>query len=161
MMGSTHLLAGAVAALALGDPVSPAGALCLLGSLAPDLDAGPRAMIANPFRLPLLNLPIQLAAWAARRATGHRGWLHRAPALIAVWGLWYWMRGPWLGLAVGWSTHVALDMLTKRGIKLFGRKAWRLPKPFRIRTGGRAEQWLVRPALLIALAAAGYQMVRD
>lgn len=157
MNGVTHLLAGA--ALALWMPDAPAGVLCLVGSLAPDLDAGANATIANPFKLKIFNAPLRALAWGARKTTGHRGWLHRAPALLAVWAAWYVWRGAWLGLAAGWSSHVALDMLTKRGIKLFGGRTWGLlPRSFRILSGGTVERWLMRPGLVAVMVWRGWEL---
>lgn len=148
MNGQTHLLGGIAAALLIPGPSLARGALALIGSLAPDLDAGRQASIANPTRSKLLNTPLRLLARGVQRATGHRGWLHRAPALVVVWFAGWQLGGAWLGLAYGWTSHIMLDMLTVRGIKLLGGRPWRLA---RFRTGGRGERWIVSPALLLLI----------
>ena len=68
-----------------------------------------------------------------------------------------------LGLAVGSGVlaHTLGDALTRSGCPLLwplavGGQRWRrigLPQRWRIRTGGRAERWIVNPVLLALLAA--------
>jgi len=140
MTGETHLMAGVLVALAMPDPISGAGALCLLGSIAPDLDAGPKRITLNPARL-----PFRVARWF----TKHRGLLHGEIPLIMVWGAAWLVGGPWYGLALGWTSHILLDAFTKHGVKLLGVRLRLLPKPLQFTTGGKAELYLLR-GLMVA-----------
>lgn len=150
MMGKTHLLAGAAVALMMPDWGSAAGVLA--GSVLPDLDAGPNALAANPFKVQLLNAPFRALAWLARKLAGHRGILH-GWGMIAAWGLFLIQRDAALGgLAIGWTLHVLMDATTKRGIKLLGVRV-RPPRWLAIRTGGWVERWAVRPVLVLAVGA--------
>ena len=68
----------------------------------------------------------------------------------------------WLGLAVGSGVlaHTLGDALTRSGCLLLwpvpvGGQRWRrigIPQRWRIRTGGRAERWIISPALFALLA---------
>ncbi len=96
----------------------------------------------------LLTGIVQALATVVRELTGHRGathWLLTAlvVALPAIAFL-----GPHAGLclAVGYLSHLALDMLTRSGIPLLGpfskRRLHLLPKPFRVRTGGPLDHFV-------------------
>jgi membrane-bound metal-dependent hydrolase YbcI (DUF457 family) len=68
-----------------------------------------------------------------------------------------------LAVLVGTVAHCAGDGITKHGVAWFlpfsRRVIHLLPKRLRITTGGRAERWLVMPALVLVLAFLAYRAV--
>ncbi len=173
MNGTTHLIGG-IAALVVADKTGhiDAGAahyaLCAVGSIFPDLDAG-----ASMFTRPTSWLPFGLgkklsshvvdgaagfAGKVTKKVLGHRGLLHRpvfyivTTALLTARGI----NHPLLkAFFIGIGAHLALDWLTKRSIPLL----WplplniALPKLLRVRTNSWAEH-IVTIWLLIGLVAA-------
>lgn len=158
MMGRTHLLLGinTLWLLEAGPVASPdrfvlAVAGTALGSLLPDLDA--RASLLQTLRIggvaPLV-LPARLLNWAF----GHRGALHSLLALAVLALLSLPLLGTlpllWIGLVLGYASHIAGDGCTRHGVPLFFPSRVRvhlLPKPLRLSTGSLAED-----ALFVLLA---------
>ena len=167
MTGLTHiafanacLLAGA----AVYDWDVPAGALVAasVGSLLPDLDT-PKSILGRLFWF--LASPLE-------KAVGHRGFTHSLLALpiYLVLALPLWFLDPiWAYALVGGAlSHIAIDTLTKQGIKLmwpspprfvlFGNERWRME------VGGVAERVLliglcVAIALLIPVSKIGVSQI--
>jgi inner membrane protein len=106
MRGYTHLIAGIAAGYLLtGQPeyllASAAGALL------PDLDS-PQSLLGS--KIPVISL----------LGGGHRSWMHSLAGLT-VFSLPAYLYNPAAGYAVaaGCMTHLLLDMLNPKGIKLF------------------------------------------
>ena len=133
MLGRTHLACGVLfSSLRFYGPAE-VGA-CLLGSLLPDLDH-PRSIIGGRLR-PVSGVLSVIA--------GHRGAFHSLCALlVVVFGLWQLLPDDvLLALAAGFGLHLALDLLTQRGIPLlwpFSRARLGLGL---IKTGGVADRLL-------------------
>ncbi len=158
MMGRTHLLLGinALWLLEVGPLPSPdrfvlAVAGAALGSLLPDLDA--RASLLQTIRIGGVA-PLVLPARLLNHLFGHRGALHSLLALgvLALLALPLLGIEPllWLGLLLGYASHLIGDACTRHGIPLFFPSRTRvhlLPRPFRLSTGSLAED-----ALLVLLA---------
>jgi membrane-bound metal-dependent hydrolase YbcI (DUF457 family) len=164
MMGTTHVLSGLATGLALAAITHPNLAVAATGSavaaasaLAPDLDH-PRSRASRSFGV---------ISWVLRRLPGgrHRWALHSALAVataaaltaipVAVLGGSWWLPAY---AALGYATHIGYDLMTDRPVRLWWpspRPVWGLPRWARIRTGGPAERWLIRPATFgIAFTAA-------
>lgn len=164
MMGRTHMLLGLSSlwllyplpgALTL-DTIAPLAIGAAFGALLPDLDAQGSTLKylqvggLTPF-VPLADL--------LHRALGHRGLLHSlwglgAVCLLALPLLWLaWP--PFVGLVLGYASHLAGDAATKSGIPLLypsPRRVHLLPKPWRLSTGSQAEDALL-PLLGVAVLA--------
>jgi len=159
MMGRTHALLG-VASLWLLQPLpdaltasslAPLTAAASLGALLPDLDASSSTL--KGWRIGGLR-PLAPLAALLHRTLGHRGLLHSlwgfvaAALLLSPLGLWEWRL--WLGLCLGYASHLAGDACTKSGIPLLypNRRRWHLlPPGLRLSTGSQAEE-----VVLVALA---------
>lgn len=154
MNGRTHLLAGTALGIALAtywqplpvmDTVIIAGA-SMLGSLLPDADH-PNARIHR-----LLIVTRLVPHLSEHRGITHALWV---PALIAM-GAHYGNLDPLpyyavLALAIGYLSHILLDMLTVNGVKaLYPIKRDYRIAPVRIRTGGLLERGL-EIALLVVI----------
>lgn len=134
MLGTTHLLAGFVA----GSAVSwPAAAASSLAALVPDIDT-PESKIGK------LVPPL---SFALNKIFGHRNFFHSVWAVLAVYVLlkmfWPLMAAP---AAVGYASHIVLDMLNPAGVRLF----WplRLNVAFPLVTAGSLLEYLVVYPLL-------------
>lgn len=158
MMGRTHLLLGinALWLLEVGPLPSPdrfvlAVAGAALGSLLPDLDA--RASLLQSLHVGGVR-PLVLPARGLHRLFGHRGTLHSLLALgvLALLSLPLLGIEPllWLGLLLGYASHLVGDACTRHGVPLFFPRRTRvhlLPKLLRLSTGSLAED-----ALFVLLA---------
>lgn len=172
MMGRTHVLLG-ISALWLLEPlrfIEPwsAGRLfplqvigAAVGALAPDLDT-PAGLLS---RASLGGVqPLALPSRWIHRRYGHRGALHS----LRGWGVGITLCCPlillgleagsglalWLGLAVGYGSHLGGDALTRSGIPLFYPKPGRvhlLPKSLRLLTGSLAEDAVMGVLALTAM----------
>jgi inner membrane protein len=155
VQGKTHVLIGCLTVAALthhGVPASLAAAT--LGSLAPDIDRT-GSLITT---LPVIRWFTHPASMAVSAALRHRTGTHSLLTLLAltvgVLMLQHTVT-PVLGAAflAGYLLHLLADSLTITGVPLLW--PWRkhefspLPKPLRIRTGGRAE-YLLTMAVLVA-----------
>lgn len=167
-MGRTHALLGVCSLWLLqplpgvltSDTLAPLAAAAALGALLPDLDASDSAikyLRIGPFTpfAPLSNL--------LHRAFGHRGLLHSLRGLAAcgllcsplLWLGWPWGWPPFLGLTLGYASHLAGDAATRSGIPLLypdPRRLHLLPRRFRLTTGSQAEDALL-PLLGVAVLA--------
>lgn len=153
MTGKTHLIGGIAslsllllwpAPIALNDwGMAIAGAV--VGSLLPDLDAPVsqlsrfQAAGVRPFALPALVL----SHFLTHRGFSHSllGWLLASLIVALPLGVFV---SPWLGtgLALGYGSHLLLDMMTKSGVPLLWPDKTRrhvLPPPLRISTGKPEE----------------------
>ena len=133
MLGRTHLACGVLFSSLRFHGPAEVGA-CLFGSLLPDLDH-PRSFIGGRLR------PVSGFLYAI---AGHRGAFHSLCALlIVVYGLWRLLPNDVsLALAAGFGLHLALDLLTQKGIPLlwpFSRACLGIGL---IRTGGVADRLL-------------------
>ena len=164
MMGRTHMLLG-LSSLWLLSPLPgvltpntlpPLAAAAAFGALLPDLDAQGSTLKylkvggLTPF-VPLTDL--------LHRALGHRGLLHSLWGLSAACVLalpLLWLGWPlFVGLLLGYMSHLAGDAATKSGIPLLYPKSRRLhllPPPWRLTTGSQAEDALL-PLLGVAVLA--------
>ncbi len=167
-MGRTHALLGVCSLWLLqplpgvltSDTLAPLALAAALGALLPDLDAQGSTLKylqiggVTPF-MPLSNL--------LHRAFGHRGLLHslRGLAACALLGLpllllsWPLGWSLFLGLVLGYASHLVGDASTKSGIPLLypdPRRLHLLPRGFRLTTGSQAEDALL-PLLGIAVLA--------
>lgn len=163
MMGRTHALLGlnSLWLLEVGlPPSSDRFVLCALGaalgSLLPDLDA--RASLLQSLRVGGVA-PLVLPARLINRALGHRGALHSLLALgvLSVLTLPLLNFEPllWLGLLLGYGSHLVGDACTRHGILLFfpdRRRVHLLPKPLRLSTGSLAEEALFVMLEVLSLA---------
>jgi len=131
-------------------PVQPEQRLTLLGAglfgaLLPDLDHS-QSLLGR--RLRIVSTPL---GWF----TTHRGVTHTIVAALLVLLIgWYFLPHMIaIGLALGYASHLAGDMLTYTGLKvlwpLYRGKVYLMPRGLRLSTGGRVEALL---ALVIALA---------
>lgn len=175
-MGRTHILLGLNALWPMeSQPLSgvlhsePSRfPLCVgavvLGALLPDLDAG-QSLLSN---LSLGGVrPFFLPARALHSTLGHRGVLHSLGALgiigVVTLPIARFDVSVWLGLLLGYASHLVGDACTKRGIPLFYAPFFSsarvsvhlLPKPLRLSTGSLAEEvvftFLATPALTLLL----------
>lgn len=156
MMGRTHMLLGInllwlleITPFAFG-PLNDPGSLALaaigaaVGALLPDLDASTsllqKASVAG-------IRPLALPGRYANRRFGHRGFPHSFLAL----GLWSTASLPiawvsvwlWLGLSLGYLSHLLGDACTRSGLRLLypdRRVVHLLPRPLRLSTGSPAEE---------------------
>jgi inner membrane protein len=106
MRGYTHLIAGIAAGYLLtGQPEYLLASAA--GSLLPDLD-NPQSLLGS--KIPVISL----------LGGGHRSWMHSLVGLI-VFSLPAYLYNPAAGYAVaaGCMTHLLLDMLNPKGIRLF------------------------------------------
>ena len=136
----------------------------LLGSLAPDLDAG-ESKIKN---LRVLGVrPFHAIATLTHRHFGHRALLHSLAGLglaallvsvpLAVYVGW----SPAFAFLLGYGSHLLLDACTVRGIRWLypdPRRFHVLPPDWRIVTGSAGEEvfalFLLIPALLLFMVLA-------
>ena len=152
MKGSTHALIGVSLAFGLMAvyPVQPEHRLTmigagLLGALLPDLDHS-QSLLGRRFRI--VSMPL---GWVVR----HRGATHTLLAALLVLAVGWYFLPPLIaiGLAMGYASHLASDMMTFTGLNVFwpiwGAKIYLLPRGFRVSTGGRVEALL---AFIVALA---------
>lgn len=161
MMWRTHFVMGVASLLILTPfPLSQsdwalAASGAALGALLPDLDASESKIRHFGWRTgstriePLLPISVALNHWL-----GHRGFLHSV-------GGWFWcgvLLLPfafafawlfWLGVMLGFGSHLFADGLTKSGIPLWQwrlsptrpvRRVHLLPRGWRISTGSQAEE---------------------
>ena len=132
-------------------------AAALAGAVAPDLDK-PRG---------LWGKLVVLGALGGHRHLSHSllgaalaaAFVYAAMALLAA-SLGFAGGLLWLGFVVGYLSHLLLDGLTVDGVPWFlplsARRSSLMPfVELRVRTGGLVEQFLVMPALLVAIAWLG------
>ena len=163
MMGRTHILLG-LSSLWLLEPwpvhfpesfaLAVAGAV--VGSLLPDLDAG--HSLLQSVQVAGLR-PLALPGMAFHRLFGHRGALHSLLALgvVALVALPLLDVDPllWLGLLLGYESHLVGDACTRHGVPLLfpnRKRIHLLPKPLRLSTGSLAEDVLFVLFALLAVA---------
>jgi inner membrane protein len=123
-------------------------AVVALAALAPDLDK------AGSGAARLGGLPTRVLAWGLEHTVGHRGPLHGALAIVAV----YLLAGA-LGGAVGvgglgavaafgWAAHLLADAVTVRGVPLLWPLPFRLRLPPFLTTGSLGETLAVAATVL-------------
>lgn len=129
MTGKTHALAGACVALALHGTGAEV-VMATFGGLLPDVDTA-QSMVGKHAKTFAKLLP-------------HRGPTHSILMLVLSTFV-----NPWLGLGV--LTHIVLDMMTAKGLKLFWPwdKKFRFPLAKKNTNQGIFEQ-LLQIAMLIA-----------
>lgn len=140
MEGKTHVIGGlaaglAVASLTNADPILVTAAAAF-GSLVPDIDHGGSKISRSNAFLALLSAAVNLLFM-------HRGFTHS----ILFTGLVAWVLTKLgvppditLGTIVGILSHLFLDCVTKRGIKLFYPLQTTFKIPLNITTGGAVEK---------------------
>jgi len=154
MLGKTHVLIAAVSALALTghfDPPLMAGAA--LGALAPDIDKSGSLIT----QLPVVRWFTRPASALAERTLRHRTGTHGLFVLLGLSLGVLCLREVFTpaagaGFLIGYLTHLLADALTISGVPLLWPwqvRAYGLPKPLRLRTGGRVE-YVLTLALLLA-----------
>ncbi len=162
MMGRTHALLAlsCLWLLEAGPPSSPghfalAALGAVLGALLPDLDA-PTSLLQT-LRVGGMR-PLVLPARVLNRSFGHRGATHSLLALIIVALLAAPLLGleplAWLGLVLGYLSHLLGDACTKSGVPLFfprRQKVHLLPKPLRLSTGSLAEEGVFALVAMLAI----------
>lgn len=156
MEGKTHILGGlAVGAFYLqcGGSV-PQEALflgsCAVGALIPDIDHTGSSLGR---KIPFLDNLISAAF-------GHRTFTHSLLLLFLTFFLF--TQVPWpqsleFGIWLGMASHMALDALTKQGIKFFWPFKIDVRIPWGIRTGGAIEQ-VFFTLLVVYIGYCGYQL---
>ncbi len=151
MMGRTHALLGlsCLWLLELGPPTPPdrfalAAMGAVIGALLPDLDA--QSSLLQTVRVGGIA-PFALPARGLSRAFGHRGATHSLLALGVLALLALPLLGieplAWLGLLLGYLSHLLGDACTKSGVPLLfprRQKIHLLPKSVRLSTGSLAEE---------------------
>lgn len=169
MMGRTHTLLG-ITALWLLEPFQSWTAArafpwevigSALGALLPDLDT-PASLLS---RASLGGVqPLALPSRWINHRYGHRGATHS----LRAWGIAAALLSPlillgpeagsglafWLGLVVGYGSHLLGDGLTRSGIPLFypgPKRVHLLPKSLRLLTGSLAEDAVMGVLALTAL----------
>lgn len=166
-MGRTHMLLGInllwllealpAASNPLNDPAHLAFTIAgaATGALLPDLDAS--SSLLQSLSLGGIR-PLALPGRFANRRFGHRGFLHSFLALgawtVGSWPVMFVSVWLWLGLTLGYLSHLLGDACTKSGLRLLypdRRVIHLLPKPLRLSTGSQAEEAVF--ALLGAAAA--------
>lgn len=109
---------GAILSFYLHLKIDPHGMLSfypalMLGGLLPDIDI--KTSIISKFLFPV--------AWIVRIFCKHRGFTHSLLAILIllVTSLKYWDHNPlfFIGLPIGYVSHIFLDMLTPEGVVLF------------------------------------------
>ncbi len=159
MTGPTHLIIAAAATIALSQNTghSPPGftswLALLAASLVPDIDE-PKSTVSNPASIfnklmprwvqRFINTPFQAASSSIRSLFGHRGATHYLIwPFIMGWLAWYNSNVVLAWFAWGYLCHELSDWITRMGIPAAGpfyRKNFSiLPKPMRLKTGGRVE----------------------
>ena len=172
MVGLTHAGLGLLA-LSLAGPVSGAeAALCVAGSLLPDIDSpgsmagrlvpgsswGRTGRAAVGLGLCLAGLSERSAALAgaglvlaAAGFLGHRGFTHSLAGLACAAALAWQLLGPaWWAFALGWLVHLGADAFTPWGVPVL----WPSPKRFGVavvRTGSLPDRLLGFLALGLGL----------
>lgn len=155
-MGRTHMLLGinclwVFEVLPPGvDPVYGAQAFglaaagAMIGALVPDLDASNSLLQ----KVTVAGIrPLVVPGRVLNRRFGHRGFLHS----LMAWGLWTVATSPvitassafWLGLMLGYGSHLLGDASTRSGLRLLypQRKIIHLlPRKLRLSTGSEAEE---------------------
>lgn len=134
----------------------------VIGSLLPDIDH-PESKIAYQAGLARGRGPLTDVAGFGLRALmgGHRGFTHSAlvASLIAIAGLLILQPAgaAAIGFALGYLSHIAADMLTKEGVRLwwpFSRREVGIgPRALRFRTGSLIEYAIVAALWVVTLAA--------
>ena len=98
----------------------------------------------------LAGLAIVVATCAVGRASGHRGFSHSLVALALVgYGAWMLCRPIAVAVAVGYASHLALDLTNKRGAKLLW--PWGRPLCLGLFESGRLADWTL---FVLGVAAA-------
>lgn len=170
MTAPTHIAIGMAAAVALvrltGQPISAAQLLlCLLGALAPDIDAD-NGSIARPGVIFGRFLPRPLARFLdglgllvsriAFKLCGHRRFFHwpllgllmiLAGYLIENLGL--------LLFGLGYLSHIIADLFTTGGVPAFGPFSKEIYSVLRLKTGSKIEG-LLCIAIVILVAVFGF-----
>jgi inner membrane protein len=151
MLGSTHAMIGVASGLALASVhhATPESALVLavaagIGGLLPDMDH--RGSMINR-RLPFLVL---LTFWFPHRTITHSLAVVLLISALAIAA--QSIQG--IALVTGYSLHIAADMLTRRGVALFyplEARAYLLPRPLRLNTGGLLEALIAAAVLLLVM----------
>lgn len=172
------MFAALAAAVSAGVTEPAALGVAAAGSLLPDLDcpgslAGrfvPGSSLGRVGRL-AAGLGLAYLGWlrqdpavlgcgvlaAAVGALEHRGFLHSLAALVlASWAAARAVPGYGVALALGWGSHLALDLLTPAGVMLLWPWGRRCSIPA-VRTGGWADRFLG----LAFLALAGWLWYRQ
>ncbi|MEW5931979.1 MAG: metal-dependent hydrolase [Bacillota bacterium] len=172
MVAGTHVFAALAAAVSAGVTEPAALGVAAAGSLLPDLDcpgslAGrfvPGSSLGRVGRLAAGALlgylgwakgdRVALACGVLLAVVGlleHRGLLHSLAALgFAVWAVGRVAPGTGPALAVGWGSHLALDLLTPAGVPFLWPWGRRFSLPA-VKTGSWADRFL--GVLFLAAAA--------
>lgn len=141
MMAKSHLVLGLAAWVAAAPMLHlpPYDPLCLacaaVGALLPDVDH-PKSAVGQR---------VWPVSAAIASVLGHRGITHSAAAvavLVLALAQTGWHRATVAALAVGYGSHLAADMLTPQGLRLWWplKRTWGLPL---CRTGSVAEALVV------------------
>lgn len=98
----------------------------------------------------LAGLAIVVATCAVGRASGHRGFSHSLVALALVgYGSWMLCRPIAAAVAVGYASHLALDLTNKRGVRLLW--PWDRTLCLGLFESGRLADWML---FVLGIAAA-------
>lgn len=155
MKGSTHLLLGLLAGVALvsqRDSLEQIAAVVIascIGSLAPDIDH-PKSLIRNK-----LSAPGHIAFFWMK----HRTITHSLVAMVAVTLLGIYVHQVYgLAFAAGYATHVAADGLTVTGVPLLWPVSnFRYKVPL-VRTGGIRERLFFFVGFGLLIMVAGWRL---
>lgn len=126
MTGSTHISFGILCSIAYtqytNDTTIPIIAGAILGSVAPDID-NKQSWISSIvpgidyFWNKSLNVSKKMKLHTIHNMLKHRGFTHSIyPVLILLWFSQYKFL---LGIAIGWSSHILIDMFNRHPIRLF------------------------------------------
>lgn len=148
MNAGSHVATGALAGLILAQTTTPTiqdtallVGITAVAALLPDIDH-PNATINQKL------IVTKLVALVV----GHRGITHSIWVLALIAGL-YIQTGllALLGVLVGYGVHIAVDMLTQSGVRLFAplsrANVHLLPRPIRLRAGGWQEAVVIIASL--------------
>lgn len=130
--------------LLTGRPILVAAAV--IGSLLPDIDTSTSIISSMlPFR-----------GWPLCKIR-HRGFTHSLLGALFVAGLAFWllqMPNIFIGLVVGYISHILADMVTPSGVQLLWPKRKRFRFGFNVTTGSTAEYCIANCSVIIAICAA-------
>jgi len=151
MTGITHIALGLTTLYALR--IAPTaqeniivGAVCVLGSLAPDLDH-PNALLTRK-----LGCVGALLSWCLRIISRHRGVTHSVWFAVAVsLAAWQMQSMVMWSFAIGYVVHIIGDMFTRDGVMFLPPTDIIVRSPINILTGSIAEKLLLAALVLAAL----------